>query len=155
MNVNNLSGTSTQTMGATKQTDQQSALGQDAFMKILVTQMKNQNPLEPLKDTEFIAQMAQFSSLEQLTTLNKSINQFIGTQGKNSLPEQAHLIGNIVQWKYEINGQMQSGEGVVKALSMKKGEILVELEKENLQLPIEAIHRIEKQIETKNEQEMV
>jgi len=44
-------------------------LGKDDFLKLLVTQMQNQNPLEPISDQEFIAQMAQFSSLELLQNL--------------------------------------------------------------------------------------
>ena len=76
MNINSSSSVGNQTMSATKATENN--LGKDAFLEILVTQMKNQNPLEPLKDTEFIGQMAQFSSLEQLTNLNTTMNQFVG-----------------------------------------------------------------------------
>ena len=52
-----------------------SDLGKDAFLKILITQLSNQDPLDPLKDKDFIAQMAQFSTLEQMTNMNKSIEQ--------------------------------------------------------------------------------
>ena len=45
-------------------------LDKDAFLKILVSQLANQNPLEPTSDTEFIAQLAQFSMLEQISNLN-------------------------------------------------------------------------------------
>lgn len=55
-------------------------LGQDAFLQILVAQMANQDPMEPMKDTEFIAQMAQFSALEQMQALNQS---FINNQAYN------------------------------------------------------------------------
>ncbi|MCZ8536907.1 flagellar biosynthesis protein FlgD [Paenisporosarcina quisquiliarum] len=155
MNVNSSSSVSMQTAGATKQTEPQNGLGKDAFMKILVTQMKNQNPLEPLKDTEFIGQMAQFSSLEQLTNLNQAMTQFVGLQGKQSLSENADLIGNTVYWEQEVNGQLQSGEGIVKALAIKNGELIVELENDNIKVPIDSIHRIEKQSKTINEQEIV
>lgn len=155
MNVSSSNSVSTQTMGATKLTEPQNTLGKDAFMRILVTQMKNQNPLEPLKDTEFIGQMAQFSSLEQLTNLNQAMNQFVGLQGKQSLTEHADLLGNTVYWEQEVNGQLQSGEGIVKALSIKNGELIVELEKDNIKVPIDTIQRIEKHSETKNEQEIV
>jgi len=155
MNVSSSNSVSTLTMGATKPTEPQNTLGKDAFMRILVTQMKNQNPLEPLKDTEFIGQMAQFSSLEQLTNLNQAMNQFVGLQGKQSLTEHADLLGNTVYWEQQVDGQMQSGEGIVKALSIKNGELLVELEKDNIKVPIDTIQRIEKHPETKNEQEIV
>ena len=49
------------------------ALGRDAFLNLLVTQLQHQNPLEPQADGEFIAQLAQFSSLESLQDIKKDI----------------------------------------------------------------------------------
>lgn len=51
----------------------QSALGRDAFLGLLVAQMQNQNPLKPQADGEFLAQLAQFSSLEQLQALRQDM----------------------------------------------------------------------------------
>ena len=48
-------------------------LGQDAFLSLLVTQMRFQDPMKPLEDREFIAQLAQFSSLEQMQQMNQQL----------------------------------------------------------------------------------
>lgn len=50
------------------------ALGRDAFLRLLTTQLAHQDPLQPQADTEFIAQLAQFSSLEQLTGMRTTLD---------------------------------------------------------------------------------
>ena len=49
------------------------SLGQDAFMQLLVTQLKNQDPTQPQDSSQFVAQLAQFTSLEKLTSMNQSL----------------------------------------------------------------------------------
>jgi len=66
----------------------ESRLGQDAFLKLLTTQLANQDPLQPQDNGEFLAQLAQFSSLEKLTSIETSIKE-LATAFKTlaSIPE--------------------------------------------------------------------
>ncbi len=59
----------------------ETGLGRDAFLKLLITQLQNQDPTKPKDDTEFISQMATFSSLEQLTAMNKTLEAIGGALG--------------------------------------------------------------------------
>lgn len=75
-----------------------SALGKDEFLKLMIEQLKNQDPLDPMDNAEYVAQLAQFTSLEQLTNLNDSMEQSINanyllTQSINNTLT-ATLIGN-------------------------------------------------------------
>lgn len=56
-----------------KKMQKKQELGQDAFLKLMMSQLANQDPLSPLDNAEMIAQMAQFSSVEQLGTISKSM----------------------------------------------------------------------------------
>jgi len=66
-------------------TEANGKLGKTDFLKLLVAQMRYQDPLEPMKDTEFVAQTAQFSSLEAQLDMNKSMIavQTMGMIGRN------------------------------------------------------------------------
>jgi flagellar basal-body rod modification protein FlgD len=60
---------------STSAAGRETKLGQDAFMKLLTTQLANQDPLKPQENGEFIAQLAQFSSLEKLTSIETSMKE--------------------------------------------------------------------------------
>ena len=52
-------------------------LDKEAFLKLLIAQLANQDPLNPMEDREFIAQMAQFSTLEQMTNMSKTLEKMV------------------------------------------------------------------------------
>jgi flagellar basal-body rod modification protein FlgD len=74
---------------ATAATKGKSVLGKDDFLNLLIVQLRNQDPLDPMKGTEFATQLAQFSSLEQLTNINTNLTESVTT---NQLMAQS--IGN-------------------------------------------------------------
>ena len=84
------------------------AIGKDEFMKLLLAQLKNQNPLNPMDGTDFAAQLAQFSSLEQLSNLNAELK----TQGLNQMTlgyaQSANMIGKVIEAK---NGNTVTANG--------------------------------------------
>ena len=68
-----IGGTSTGADAASAATQKTNQLGKDAFLQLLVTQLQHQDPTKPQADGEFLAQLAQFSSLEKLTQIADSI----------------------------------------------------------------------------------
>ncbi|WP_406678109.1 flagellar hook capping FlgD N-terminal domain-containing protein [Neomoorella carbonis] len=71
-------------------------LGKDDFLKLLAAQLRNQDPLNPMSNTEFIAQMAQFSALEQMYNLNESFNQARQELQESMMLQAVSLIGKEV-----------------------------------------------------------
>lgn len=87
-------------------------LGKNEFLQILSVQLSNQDPLQPMEDTDFIAQMAQFSSLEQMSELNKSF----------STSQAYSLIGkNVVGTVSDDNGSTQTILGRVTGIARQGG----------------------------------
>lgn len=83
-----------------------SKLDRDAFLKLLVTQMRLQDPTHTMEDKEFIAQLAQFSSLEQITNLSGEIKAL----ARNNASTQAvSLIGRTVEYLDVSSGASQTG----------------------------------------------
>jgi flagellar basal-body rod modification protein FlgD len=71
-------GQTTNTTTSSSAPLKQKELGKDAFLKLLVTQLQHQDPTKPQADGEFIAQLAQFSSLEQLTAMQTEMKKISG-----------------------------------------------------------------------------
>jgi len=85
-------------------------LGKDDFLKLLITQLSNQDPTSPMENTEFISQMAQFSSLEQMTNMS---NEFTKLANMLNSGEAVSMLGKSV----ELNIGDTSITGVVDAVT--------------------------------------
>ena len=72
-------------------------LGQDAFLQLLVTQLRNQDPLNPMDSAQFTAQLAQFASVEQLTKANTSLGNLLVAQVSNTNLQATSLVGKTIK----------------------------------------------------------
>jgi flagellar basal-body rod modification protein FlgD len=94
------------------------ALGREEFLKLLIAQLENQDPMQPAKDTEFVAQLATFSSLEQLIGANENLQALALGQANLINAQALNLIGK--EALVESNGEIQlssgSAERIVYAL---------------------------------------
>ena len=78
MSVNSVGQTNSSSSPSSQIANASKSMGQDAFLRLLTTQLQHQDPTKPQADGEFIAQLAQFSSLEQLTQMQTTLTK-IGT----------------------------------------------------------------------------
>ena len=132
---NTVSGTSSTSTSAsttsTTQVNSNATLGKDDFIKLLVAQMQNQDPMNPTDNTQSIAQMAQFSSLEQMTnistsmdSLNKSMTNFMQ---QSALTQGSAMIGK------SVSGVDTDGvtpiEGTVEAVKWLDGDPKLQVRK--------------------------
>ncbi|HMK61491.1 MAG TPA: flagellar hook capping FlgD N-terminal domain-containing protein [Dissulfurispiraceae bacterium] len=82
--LSSLYSASSQSSTNSKSTNSTDGLGESDFLNLLITQLKNQDPLDPMKDTEFIAQLANFSSLQQMTSVNTNISSLLQQQNMSN-----------------------------------------------------------------------
>jgi len=125
-----------------------STLGQADFLQLLTTQLQNQNPLQPMDTTASIAQLAQFTSVQALTSLQTSFSSF---QSNFSVMQSAGLIGKTVSaTSVDATGNSSSVTGTVKTISVingvpeftlvdSTGKLLTDSSGNALQLPTSAI----------------
>jgi flagellar basal-body rod modification protein FlgD len=99
-------------------------LGKDDFLKILLAQLENQDPLNPMEDKDFIAQMATFSSLEQMINISSMIEQWMQTTQHDALLRYSEWIGKNVYWQ---DGEVVKS-GTVKSVLQKDNQIFLELD---------------------------
>ena len=88
----------------------QGLLGKNDFLKLLMVQLTHQDPTKPLSNTAFISQMAQFSSLEQMTNIGEGFKKL------NEILASGQALG-LLGKKVEVADGKQTVQGVVKAVS--------------------------------------
>lgn len=125
-------------------------MGKDAFLQLLVSQLRNQDPLNPVNDKEFLAQMAQFSSLEQMQNLNENFETGIAglaetidgglydnfmalsSINNNLIMQQnfqaMNLVGKGIIAVIKAHGEEETLEGVVQRVSFKDGRVHMEVD---------------------------
>jgi len=92
------------------------ALGKDAFLRLLITQIRFQDPLKPMDNTQFIAQLAQFSTLEQMQQMNSGLS---AVQLMSAVTQALSLVGK--QITANVPGESNPITGAVQAVAFKEG----------------------------------
>jgi len=121
------SSTSTNTTYDTSTLMASKTMGQDEFLQLLVAQLSSQDPLNPTKDTEFVAQMAQFTALEQTKTMSEEISAM---RNEQEFLESHQFLGRAVELK---NGS-ETISGVVTAVKVVDGVTKIEVNGELYEL---------------------
>lgn len=111
--------------------EQTDRLGKDDFLKLLVTQLQTQDPLEPMSNEDFIAQTAQFSSLEQMENLNKAVSGQTELQRTMTNMSAIQFVGKNVQ-AYGSKFQLKNGMPVqLKADLPQQSDVVFEVYDQN------------------------
>src|SRR6186713_2510122 len=96
------------------------AMGRDAFLKLLVAQLKNQDPLKPQDNSAFVAELAQFSSLEQSMGVNDKLNQMMLQNQGMANSNVINMVGQVATVKGSLITTDGSGIGVPVAFSQDR-----------------------------------
>lgn len=114
---------------AAQQTSQQStSMGQGAFLTLFTTQLKNQDPTDPVKNEAFVSQLAQFSQLEALQSMQTSMDNLVGSMSNDRLLGAASLMGKSVS--------VPNGPVVVSDTGISQGTVNLPSGADDLQLQV-------------------
>ncbi len=105
-----------------------SQLGRDQFMELLVTQLRNQDPLEPVNQQDFLGQLAQFSQLQGIEELNLNFSESLKFQ---QLSQGSSLVGSRVEY---TNAQGELKTGLVDSARVLNGELRFQIGDETVGL---------------------
>ena len=129
-----------------KQEKNNNILGKDDFLRLLISQLQNQDPLNPMEDKEFISQMASFSTLEQMTNLNKTMEKFLENQTKQNALSMQQYLGAQIEWQETIETEdglsINNHKDYVIAVSMNEGKPTFTLASGN-EITSEQIRKVE------------
>lgn len=98
-------------------------LGRSQFLQMFVAQVKNQDPLSPMEQTQILSQLAQFSQVEGMETLNQNFDTFLEREMRDSrelMDTSNSLLGRQVEFGND--------QGTVDAVRRKDGQILIEVD---------------------------
>jgi flagellar basal-body rod modification protein FlgD len=98
-----------------------SKLGQDQFLKLMVAQLKSQDPLEPIKDQEFLGQLAQFSTLSGIEKLNANFSDMLSLQ---QITQGSNLIGRQVVY---TDAEGKTAQGTVNGFAVNQGRVELQI----------------------------
>ena len=117
-------------------------LGKDEFLKLLITELQNQDPTNPMQDREFIAQMAQFSSLEQMLNMNKNMENFLSNLLFSSSFD---MLGKNVELEDSSAVTPEDGthkivKGIVESVTKHGNDTFVKVN--GVEYPITAIYKV-------------
>lgn len=115
-------------------------MGKDEFLKLLVTELQNQDPTNPMQDREFIAQMAQFSSLEQMLNVNKGIGKLVDSV---SFQSSFNLLGKNVLIGDDGSENAQPITGTVESVNRKGENVYVGVNGQSY--PLTSVIKVEEQ----------
>ena len=107
-------------------------LDKDAFLLLLTKQMQYQDPLDPMDNSQYVAQMANFSTLEQITNMGKSITQLVNALGQNYKTEAMTSLG--MEVTATPSGQVESITGEVPAVRFENGAAVFTVNDQDIKL---------------------
>ncbi|WP_050677475.1 flagellar hook capping FlgD N-terminal domain-containing protein [Exiguobacterium acetylicum] len=111
------------------------AMDKDMFMKILIAQLSNQDPTAPMEDKDFIAQMAQFSSLEQMQAIGKTMDTMVLNQHATALLSYSNLIGKNVS--YEAESKTTDASGAEQTTTVEETASVISVKRDGLDIMAE------------------
>ncbi len=133
LSVTNSSSTTSTATAAAVTTATNNELGKDAFLKLLIAELSNQDPTNPVEDREFISQMATFSTLEQMQNMNKTMESIADTNKFSAV----NYIGKAVAFTNDEGKQVPA---LVKAVWFENGKTILDTSEGDV--PLEQVEGI-------------